>query len=103
MGRKPESHYAGSGTLPAAPALAALCPAAAEGAGGGTAFAAFCSAIELSQDGKAPKWIQIFPEGPELKTVSYDPRSWTLSDPAAVAAASMADGSSCRSTGSTPS
>ena len=69
--------------------LAARC-AAAEG--GSPAYGAFAAAIELSARGEAPEWIQLFPKGPELKTVSYDERSWRLSDPAAVAAASTQDG-----------
>ena len=70
----------------------AACAAAAGGSpAGGVRAAAFASAIAL-EEGKAPEWIQLFPRGPELQTVSYDARAWTLPDPAAVAAASMADG-----------
>ena len=66
--------------------------AAAGAESGSPAFGAFAAAIELDSEGKAPEWIQLFPKGPKLETVNYDSRSWTLSDPAAVAAASMADG-----------
>ncbi|MDE0703158.1 MAG: hypothetical protein OXH59_05475, partial [Rhodospirillaceae bacterium] len=66
--------------------------AAAGAEGGSPAFGAFAAAIELDSEGKAPEWIQLFPKGPQLQTVNYDPREWTLSDPAAVAAASMEDG-----------
>ena len=66
--------------------------AAAAAEGGSPAYGAFAAAIELDGEGKAPEWIQLFPKGPKLETVNYDPREWTLSDPAAVAAASMADG-----------
>ena len=66
------------------------CAAAAEG--GSPVFGAFAAAIELDAEGKAPEWIQLFPRGPKLETVNYDSREWTLSDPAAVAAASLQDG-----------
>ena len=71
--------------------MAALC-AAGRGEGGGSAFGAFAAAIELGSEGAAPEWIQVFPRGPRLAAVPADGRSWTLSDPAAVAAASMAPG-----------
>lgn len=66
--------------------------AAAEG--GSPAYGAFANAIELAGDNRdqAPEWIQLFPEGPDLATVNYDGRSWVMSDPAAVAAASTEDG-----------
>ena len=66
--------------------------AAAGAEGGSPAYGAFAAAIELDSEGEAPEWIQLFPKGPRLETVNYDPREWTLSDPAAVAAASMEDG-----------
>ena len=87
----PERSPRGNPGIAAGPLRAASC---ASGGGGGSeagARGAFCSAIEL-KEGKAPERIRIFPKGPELETVSYDSRRWRLSDPAAVAAASMADG-----------
>ena len=60
--------------------------------GGSLAYGAFAAAIELDSEGKAPEWIQLFPRGPKLETVNYDWREWTLSDPQAVADASMEDG-----------
>ena len=74
-----------------APRRAMLVACAASAAAGSPAYGAFAAAIELD-GGKAPEWIQLFPKGPRLETVNYDSRSWRLSDPAAVAAASMEDG-----------
>ena len=88
------------GAIPIHPAAEGLPPhsrmelarvAAAAAQGGSPAYGAFAAAIELD-GGKAPEWIQLFPKGPALETVNYDSRSWRLSDPAAVAAASMEDG-----------
>lgn len=73
---------------PGPPRTAVSCAAAESG---GSARGVACMAIEL-EDGKAPERIQLFPKGPELETVNYDSRRWRMSDPQAVAAASMEDG-----------
>ena len=69
----------------------ALSVALASAAGGGhpSVAGALCSAIAL-QEGAAPEWVEVFPPGPRLE--ARDGRSWTLSDPEGVAAASMATG-----------
>lgn len=55
-----------------------------------TARAAILSPIALAAQGGAPEWVQILPAGPEL--VAVDGRRWTLTDAAAVARASLANG-----------
>lgn len=77
---------------PAAAAAVALAAACASAQGGEAARAAFCSAIELDAEGGAPEWIQLFPRGPELRTVPGDGREFRMDDPEAVAAASMRTG-----------
>ena len=77
--------------ITAAVALAAA-SAAPQGEDSTHVQGVFCSAIALDGGGKAPEWIQMFPRGPRLETVNYDPREFRLSDPQAVAAASMEDG-----------
>lgn len=62
-----------------APEPVALAAAESEG----SARRAFCSEIPLD-DGAAPEWIRLFPDGPELAAI--DGRRWSLSDAAAVAA-----------------
>lgn len=44
---------------------------------------------ELGANGMAPSWIQLLPYGPEVE--GRDGRAWTMSDPAAVAAAFSGD------------
>ena len=75
----------------AAVALAAASAASQRGGDSEHVQGVFCSAIALDGD-KAPERIQLFPRGPRLETVNYDPREFRLSDPQAVAAASMEDG-----------
>lgn len=66
---------------PRAIAGAPVATAAAESEG--SASRALCAEISLD-DGAAPEWIRLFPDGPELAAV--DGRRWSLSDAAAVAA-----------------
>lgn len=55
-----------------------------------TARATILSPIALAAAGDAPDWIMIMPAGPQLKAV--DGRTWTITDPEQIAAASLADG-----------
>lgn len=55
-----------------------------------TARASILTHIALAAAGDAPEWIMIMPAGPQLSAV--DGRSWSIPDPEAVAAASLADG-----------
>lgn len=76
-----------AGAAAVALAAASASPGSGEGVSG-----VFCSAIALDPDGRAPEWIQLFPRGPKIRTVNYDGREFALSDPEAVATASMEDG-----------
>lgn len=55
-----------------------------------TARASILTPIALAAAGDVPEWIMILPAGPRLAAV--DGRSWSIADPDAVAAASLADG-----------
>ena len=87
----PTIAFVGLKRMAGAAAVALAAASASPGTGEGVS-GVFCSAIALDPDGRAPEWIRLFPRGPKIRTVNYDGREFTLSDPEAVAAASMEDG-----------
>ena len=91
MGREPNPDAANrsprGGNPLAVRSGVALC--ADPGTGGGSARGAVCATLAL-EGGKAPDRIRLFPPGPSIK--ARDGRSWRLSDPQAVIAASMEGG-----------